>query len=183
MGAHEQQGLLAPPQVFEAFGEATTEAVGDLDTGGGGVPAVDVVVTIPHLDPQQNGHIQVFLNQGTLSEIWQGLVDNPAVTVGREPTDVAIGLLDNDAHLDVVVTNAGDNTLSVLLNQGTGDASFQAATTLNTGSRPCSVVTAQFDCPIGFVDIAQTNCDDNNVWLFVGDALGDFNQTFVKEFG
>ena len=162
-----------PPEEFPAAGEPNHQATGDLDGDG----TIDTVVTIPDLDPLLVGSVQVFLNQGNdkLGE-WIGLVPNEPVPVGREPTGVAVGFFNMDAHLDVAVTNAGDNTVTVLMNQGTGDGTFGPPLTVPVGNRPSAIVTGQFnDLVDAFIDLAVTNELDENVVILFNDGAGNFS--------
>ncbi|MEE9511582.1 MAG: VCBS repeat-containing protein, partial [Nitrosopumilaceae archaeon] len=58
------------------------------------------------------------------------------VAVGNDPNSVAIGELNNDGKLDVVVVNRSDDDISVLL--GNGDGTF-ARTDVDVGNNPRSV--------------------------------------------
>ncbi len=57
--------------------------------------------------------------------------------VGLEPESVAIGDLNGDGEADLAVANHDDNTVSVLLNEGSGR--FGTAVTYGVGSGPQSV--------------------------------------------
>ncbi|CAF5113149.1 unnamed protein product, partial [Rotaria sp. Silwood1] len=69
---------------------------------------------------------------------------------------VAVGNFNSDTHLDIVVANAGDNTVSVLL--GYGDGSFANQTTYSTGSQPLSVAVGDFNNDTQ-LDIVVANFD------------------------
>jgi hypothetical protein len=173
MGAYEFQGTTVldfdPPDESPAEGEAIREATGDLDGNG----TIDVVVVIPNEDPMVPGAVQVFLNQGT-NEIgeWLGFVANPPITVGRDPSDVAVGLFDGDPHLDLAVTNAGDDSVSILLNLG--DGTFDLTSTVEVGDAPSGVVPLMFnDDP--HLDLAVTNEGDGTVDILLGDGEGGFS--------
>jgi hypothetical protein len=161
------------PQVFEAEDEALRHAVGDLD----GDLDEDVVVVLPG-DGIAPGKIQVFLNQGTAGEDWQGLVPNQAITVEVEPSDVVAGQFNHleDMDLDLAVTNAGSDTISILINTGMGDGTFEAPVSVDVGSRPSSVAVADFD-PLTLEehpDLAVSNEDDGTVLVLFGDGMGNF---------
>ncbi len=151
------------PQEVEAAGNPNIVAIGDLDGDG----TTDVVTAIPDQDPQVNGVVQVFLNQGTdMAGQFLGLLPNLPVTVGLEPSGVAVGLFDADLHVDVAVTNAGDNTLLILYNKGLGDGSLFDPVEIVVGNRPSAVVAADFNLDT-FVDLAVTNQLDSNAMLIL----------------
>jgi hypothetical protein len=160
-----------PPEEFPAEGEAIREATGDLDGNG----TIDVVVVIPNPDPLVEGTVQVFLNQGTdEAGEWLGFVANPPITVGRDPSSVATGLFNGDPHLDIAVTNAGDDNVSILLNRGTGDGTFDPAPNVPVGDAPSGVTTLQFnDDP--HLDLAVTNEGEDTLYILLGDGAGGFS--------
>ncbi|MEE8153777.1 MAG: FG-GAP-like repeat-containing protein [Phycisphaerales bacterium] len=161
-----------PPEEFIAVGEPIVQAVADFTDDA----TNDVIVTVPGDDPRLDGAVQVFLNQG-LDEFgeWLGLASIKPITVGREPSGVAIGLFNDDAFVDFAVTNAGDNTVLVFINQGMGDATFNPPVSIDVGQRPSAVIAGDFNDD-GFVDLAVANADDNNVWLLFNDGDAVFTK-------
>jgi len=90
---------------------------------------------------------------------------------------VAIADLNGDHNLDIVVTNAGSNTVGVLL--GNGDGTFRPATIYGSGGMfPGSVAVADVNGD-GRPDILVTNgCSDSNCDGTVGVLLGNGDGTF-----
>ncbi len=158
-----------PPQETPAAGEPVTNTVGDLDGEG----TVDTAVVIPG-PPLEAGHVQVFRNLGNdvLGE-WQGLAANPPIQVGNAPSGVVTSLFNNDPHMDLAVTNAGDDNVHVLLNQGLGDASFALFSIVPVGNAPSAITAADYNEDL-VVDLAVTNKDDGTVLILVGDGFGNF---------
>src|SRR5206468_6958219 len=100
---------------------------------------------------------------------------------------VAVGDFNGDGRLDLVVSNAGVNTVSVLL--GNGDGTFQPARSFAAGPNPTSVVAGDFNGD-GKLDLAiadyGSNDDSNSttvattvsVLLGKGDGTFQAAQTF-----
>lgn len=100
---------------------------------------------------------------------------------GTDPVWIAAGEFDNGAtatnsndFIDMAVANRGSNNVSILL--GNGDGTFQTQTTLNTGTAPVCVVTADFHDVTGngALDLAVANQGDNTVSIFQGNGNGTF---------
>lgn len=76
--------------------------------------------------------------------VGDGSFTTPAVstfTAGAGPNDLAVGDLNGDQKLDVVVVNNGSSNVSILL--GNGDGSFQAqAPGGATGAQPNAIILA-----------------------------------------
>jgi hypothetical protein len=98
---------------------------------------------------------------------------NPAVTysVGDQPNSVAVGDLDGDNNLDLVVANEGDNEVSVLL--GNGDGTFQGAVQYAGGTRCTSVAVGDLDGDNN-LDLAVANEGSANVSVLIGYGDGTF---------
>ncbi len=162
-----------PPHERQAAGPANRVAVGDLDGDVAGT--TDVVVVIPGgAAARGSGSIQIFRNLGNDNKLdqWQGLAEgNQPVDVGVLPAAVAVGFLNGDAHLDVVVANAGDNTVSVLLNDGSGGGNFLTPAHIPVTGEPSAVAVADFDLD-GDSDLAVTRTLDDVVTILInqGDA-------------
>jgi hypothetical protein len=129
-----------PPGGVQAPGVPSALAVGDLDGDG----FDDVAVTIPG-PAGQNGSLVVLINgQQSPGGPIAGFERSIQIAVGRGPSSVTIGDLNNDSIPDLAVTNELDNTLSIVSNSGTGQAgAFAVARTQATPEGPSSV--AVFD--------------------------------------
>ena len=144
-------------------------AIGDLD--GDGWP--DVAVTDfgdAYHDPSAYGtKVSILRNTtstpgGTISFDVAGRVDK---TVGTLPHFIAFGDFDKDAKLDIVATNFGGTSVSVLQNLSTsGTLSFADKVDFPTGAGPHGVAIGDLDKD-GMPDLAVTNYNDgtNSVLL------------------
>jgi hypothetical protein len=102
-----------------------------------------------------------------------GYTFSPQTTyaTGSVPDSVTTADVNGDGHADLVVANASDNTVSVLL--GTGTGTFGAQTTYATGSGPISVTTADVNGD-GHADLVVANSSDNTVSVLLGTGTGTF---------
>lgn len=61
------------------------------------------------------------------------------------PSFVAVADLNNDSHLDIVVANAGTNSVGIFLGYGNGNLSEQHLYHMDPQSRPCAIAIADFN--------------------------------------
>jgi hypothetical protein len=93
------------------------------------------------------------------------------LTTGTTPTAIAEGLLQTatGSFIDLLVTNFGDDNVSIFL--GNGDGTFGAKTDFNTGNGPTSLALADFNGD-GRLDVVVANKTDNTVSLLLGNGDG-----------
>jgi hypothetical protein len=104
-------------------------------------------------------------------------------TGGSGPTAVAVGDFNKDGHLDVVVTNSGNNNVGVLL--GKGDGTFQAPVITSVACNPSWVTVGDFNGD-GIPDIAVVapGCFTTVVDVLLGNGDGTFTlKTSISFFG
>ena len=82
---------------------------------------------------------------------------------------VVSGDFNGDGQQDFAVIFQLDNKISTFL--GNGNGTFQAPTTLATGSTPVSAVVGNFNGH-GKIDIAVANNDDNTISIYLGSTTG-----------
>lgn len=95
-------------------------------------------------------------------------------SVGSCPCSLKLGDLNGDGKLDLAVTAANDNTLSILLGGGNGSFSAAPASPLNVGNDPTSVVMADFNRD-NKLDLAVANSLDDNITILLGHGDGTFS--------
>jgi len=100
-----------------------------------------------------------------------GAATNSPISVGKNPTGVAVGDFNNDGNPDLVVANGGDNTVSVLV--GNGDGTFKAAVSYPVGSSPTAVAVGDFNGD-GNLDLVVASAGDSTVSVLLGHGDGTF---------
>jgi hypothetical protein len=93
------------------------------------------------------------------------------LSVDSNPTSVAVGDVDGNGTLDLVVANQASGTVSVLL--GNGDGSFQKAVSYAAGLHPVAVVLGHFHDP-HVLDLAVANVASGTVSILLGNGDGSF---------
>ncbi len=149
----------APPVVYSGANVGALVAA-DFNTDG----FIDIAGTSSF----GNGPVSVFLGNG------DGSFAMPlSYGVGSKPIGVVVGDFNEDAQLDLVVTNSASATISILL--GNGDGTFQNAVNVAAGDSPYSVAVADFNGD-GNVDLAAANnLGVGTVSVFFGNGDGTFS--------
>lgn len=96
-------------------------------------------------------------------------------TTGSGPRSVAIGDVNGDGKLDLAVSDASINKVSILL--GTGTGSFGINADYTTGTSPTSIAIGDFNRD-GYLDLVTANngggSNGNNVSVLLGNGNGSF---------
>ena len=98
--------------------------------------------------------------------------------VGSFPQGIAAADLNGDGHADLAVTNAGNDTVGVLLSKG--DGSLAAQQTYAVGGIPRSIAAADLNGD-GHADLAVTNGGGTTISVLLGKGDGSFaaQQTYA----
>ncbi len=136
-------------------------AIGDLN--GDGIPDLVVVNGYENGGNSKDGFVGVLLGNG--DGTFQNAVSYD--TGGLYSGSVAIGDVNGDGYLDVVVSNLLSSSVSVLL--GNGDGTLQAPLSYNVGDEPYSVSLADLRSD-GRLDIVAASANSMNVLLGNGDG-------------
>lgn len=102
--------------------------------------------------------------------------------VGTNPSSLALGDVNRDSFLDVVVTNRDSNNVSLLL--GNGNGTFKAQSTLSVGISPTSVAIGDLNGD-AFLDFVVANSGSDNISIFLGNGNGTFASqiNYKSQFG
>ena len=104
----------------------------------------------------------------------------PTGTASR-PYSLAVGHLNNDIHLDVVVANFDTNSIGVLFGDGNGTFATPLYTSLGS-SRPLSLALAHFNNDSA-LDVVVANYATFTIAVLLGDNSGFFQLDSVYEMG
>ncbi|CAF3297399.1 unnamed protein product [Rotaria sp. Silwood2] len=85
---------------------------------------------------------------------------------GTHPFSIAVGDLNNDTHLDMVVINSGKGSIEILLGFGNGSFKNEINYSIGLDSRPLDVILIDFN-------------NDNRLDMFVSDSIGNNINIFV----
>ena len=93
--------------------------------------------------------------------------------VGNNPVSVAIGDFNGDGLADLAVANSSDDTVSILLGDGTGGFTATAGSPYAVGAYPSAIAIGYFNGD-AFADLAVANEIDGTLSILVGDGTGAF---------
>jgi hypothetical protein len=111
------------------------------------------------------------------------LEDIPQNPGGEQPVAIAVGDLNNDERLDIVVANQGSDNIGVLLGQADGTFQLQGvfdSGTANSSPNGVALLDANGD---GKLDVAVSNKLSFDVSVLLGDGKGNFGtpRAFVTD--
>jgi Bacterial Ig-like domain (group 3)/FG-GAP-like repeat len=156
-------GTFQPTQIYNVGQGPSDMKIADLN--GDGIP--DLVVPLQGVDTPKH-QVAVLLGNG------DGTFSMPVrFESGSGPSSVALGDLNDDGKIDVVVSNGSGQMqgMSVLL--GNGDGTLQSPTLYATGNHTNSVVLADFNGD-GRLDAAVVNRGSNTLSVLLGNGDGTF---------
>lgn len=134
----------------------TTFAAGDFDRNA----ILDVAAVMSDLELLGGGNrVDVLLGGGSNGVADGTLVNGSIIPVGVTPRAIVAGDFNADAIVDLAVVNHADDTLQILLGQGSGgrgNGNFTAQTAIAAGDGPFALVSADLDFD-GILDLVVGN--------------------------
>ncbi|CAF1065961.1 unnamed protein product [Rotaria sordida] len=111
-----------------------------------------------------------------LGDYYAGFQSQTIYSTGfsSNPYSIAIGDLNNDTHMDIVVTNSGNENLGVFLGYGNGSFATQIIYPIGVGSSPGHVIIDDFNRD-NWLDVAITDGNDDNLIILLGNGSGTFS--------
>jgi Ca2+-binding RTX toxin-like protein len=155
-------------------------SVATADINGDGRPDLLVANSVSNI-------VSVLLNTTTPGAGTPSFAVQQTFATGTDPRSVAAGDVNGDGKPDLVVANAGSNTVSVLLNLTAGGAStvsFVPQQTFATGAKPVSVAVAKVtgNGLLGCADLMVANSNSNNVSVLQNlTSAGSATATFAGQ--
>ena len=166
----------APGATTPSFATQQTFATGThpvsvtaIDVNGDGKP--DLIAAIPN-----DNNVSVLLNTTAPDATTPSFATQQTFATGTNPFSVTAADVNSDGKLDLILANANDNTLSVLLNTTTPGAampSFAAQESFATGTAPQSVTTADVNGD-GKPDLIVVNLIGNTVSVLLNTTVHDY---------
>jgi hypothetical protein len=163
----------APGDTTASFAARQTFATGTnpssvtaADVNGDGKP--DLIVT-----NQGDSTVSVLLNTTAPGAATPSFAAQQTVVTGSGPDSVTVADVNGDGKPDLIVANAYDDTVSVLLNTTVPEAatpSFAALQAFATGSFPFSVIAADVNGD-GKPDLIAVNLNDNTVSVLLNTTV------------
>jgi hypothetical protein len=138
----------------------------------------DLAVTNVNLGAP-NGSVTIYQNTTTSPVGDITFAQTQDIPVGADPIGVTTGQFTGDGFTDLVVANAGDGTIAVLLNDPNNPGTFQTPTYYTVGGSPFSVIVGQFTAS-GHQDIlvgtsnSLLGTSTDTVSLLLGNGDGTF---------
>jgi hypothetical protein len=149
-------GTFGGPTAYPLSGQPVALVAGDFVGNG----FIDVA------SADSNGNVSVLLNT-----TGNGSFASSHATLTGTLSGIAAGDFNRDGHLDLAVSDSANSTVHVLTNNGTGTFTQFGTYTSGAGSKPSSIVAADFNQD-GNMDVATSNAGTNTAIVLLGNGTG-----------
>jgi FG-GAP-like repeat/Putative Ig domain len=127
---------------------------------------------------EADGGSAAFPNSGVAVSLGNGdgtftQANGSPISFGQNLSAIVAADFNGDGKLDLAVTDAGSNTVTILL--GNSDGTFQSPVTMAVGSVPQAIVAGDFNNDRK-LDLAVANYGDSTITLLLGNGDGTFTQ-------
>jgi uncharacterized protein (TIGR03437 family) len=159
-------GQFAPSPNSPFFSGHNPTAIVSADFNGDKIPDLAVA-------NQSDNTVTILLGdgKGNFAATQLGPSANGTFPTGANPSAITSADFNGDGNMDLAVANVSDNTVTILLGNGTGG--FSSAGTVATGNGPTAIATADFNSDMK-ADLAVANIDSGTVTILLGDGTGGF---------
>ncbi len=117
-----------------------------------------------------SNNVTVLLGNGASG--FTNALSSPFAT-GLRPHSIALGDCNRDGNLDIVIANEGDNTITLLLGNGSGGFTQAVGSPYKLNLQPGGIAIADFNRD-GLVDVAVDNEVSNDISILLGNGSGGF---------
>lgn len=166
-----------------------------LGNGNGTLGAATSILIVPGFGPAEahavslrgNGTLDLIVGSFNTSEIavllgnGNGTFQPPVLykvgTAVNTPTSLTVGDFNHDGNLDVATANLGDNTVSILLGNGSGSLT-PFGSPIAVGSGPKAIRVGDFNGD-GYSDLAVANSQNGTVTILLNNQNGTFSSTNI----
>ncbi|MGZ3863317.1 MAG: FG-GAP-like repeat-containing protein, partial [Bacteroidia bacterium] len=149
------------PTTFSVNGSPVSAASADLNSDG----KIDIVTTNPN-----TSDISVLLGDGVGGF---GTPNNISTGPGTQPQMIALADFDGDGKLDVATANAGTNSISILIGNGTGSFGSVANYTISGANGTTGIAAGDFNGD-SKSDVVVTNTASGDLAVMLNSGTGTF---------
>ncbi|CAF4575745.1 unnamed protein product, partial [Rotaria socialis] len=103
-----------------------------------------------------------------------------STSLNSNPSSIITGDLDNDNHLDLLVTNSGTGSIGIFFGNGNGTFSQQTTFSINSKSHPTYIQFGNFDQDTQ-IDVVVVDPTNDEVYIFLRYANKTFAATTIYD--